>query len=170
VDVAKVQLADERVDPSTWHNYAIRRASEEGHVEVVKLLLADGRADPSDSYNYAIIMASHNGHAEVVKALLADGRADPSASDNYAIIMASHNGHAEVVKALLADGRADPVASEASTKYFVSWNREKPKSNGLAKRALLGLTHLSEDCIEEVLQFLRPTRASLDLRVKRGVN
>ena len=62
-------LEDGRVDPSADDNYAIKGASQNGHVEVVKLLLEDGRADPSANDNYAIRKASKNGHAEVEELL-----------------------------------------------------------------------------------------------------
>lgn len=44
VEVVRLLLQDERVDPSAADNYAIRWASENGHTEVARLLLHDGRA------------------------------------------------------------------------------------------------------------------------------
>lgn len=41
--VAKLLLADIRVDPSALRNYAIRIASERGHLELVKMLMSDPR-------------------------------------------------------------------------------------------------------------------------------
>jgi hypothetical protein len=38
VEVVKLLLADLRLDPTAYHNHAIRRASVQGHNEVVKLL------------------------------------------------------------------------------------------------------------------------------------
>ncbi len=127
----KVLLADQRVEqsfaraptgPSRDNNYAIRLASENGHLDVVKLLLEDKRretkvspayayaVDPSDRGNGAIQRASENGHLDVVKLLLADKRVDPADRNNYAIMLASWNNHPEVVKLLLADKRVDPSA------------------------------------------------------------
>ena len=63
------RLQDERVDPSDFNNYAIKQASEKGHLEVVQLLLQDERVDPSVDDNWAIRWASKNGHSEVVEAL-----------------------------------------------------------------------------------------------------
>jgi hypothetical protein len=42
------------VDPSANENYAIRRASKNGHIEVVRLLLSDECVDPSDDTNVLI--------------------------------------------------------------------------------------------------------------------
>ena len=65
-------LRDSRatVDPSANDNYAIRLASQNGHVETVKLLLEDNRVDPSANNNYSIKEASRNGHMEIVKLLI----------------------------------------------------------------------------------------------------
>jgi ankyrin repeat protein len=68
--VVKVLLEDERVDPATGNNFAIKMASEYGHLEVVKLLLEDRRADPAAESNDAVGSASREGHLEVVKLLL----------------------------------------------------------------------------------------------------
>ncbi len=104
-----VKIALEKgADPSQEYNYAIRLASNNGHIEVVKLLLQDERVDPSDFNNYAIKKASENGHTEVVRLLLSDLRVDPSDHRNDAIRYASENGHTEVVKLLLSDSRVDP--------------------------------------------------------------
>jgi hypothetical protein len=59
----KLLLNDHRVDPSAYNNDAIRRASENGHVEVVKPLVSDPRVDPSADDNDAIQLASDNGHS-----------------------------------------------------------------------------------------------------------
>jgi ankyrin repeat protein len=121
--VSLVRLAlENRVDPSTNDNYAIRRASANGHVEVVRLLLSDDRVDPSATDNYAIRRASANGHVEVVRLLLSDGRVDPSARNNYAIQFSSSNGHVEVVRLLLSDDRVDPSAGNNYAIQFASAN------------------------------------------------
>jgi len=65
------------VDPSANYNYAIRKASENGHLDIVNMLLAEQRVDPSAYDNYAICAASHHGHLLVVRVLLADSRVDP---------------------------------------------------------------------------------------------
>jgi hypothetical protein len=74
VDIIKLLLADQSIDPSVDNNYAIRWASRFGYIEVVKLLLADYRVDPSVENNYAIRRAWRFGHTEVVNLLLDDSR------------------------------------------------------------------------------------------------
>ena len=110
VDKVKILLKDSKVDPSDDNNYAIRLASQGGHLEVVKVLLKDERVDPSALDNVAIPFASHGGHLEVVKLILKDSRVDPSDDDNYAIRWASLGGYPGVVKELLKDSRVDPSA------------------------------------------------------------
>jgi ankyrin repeat protein len=107
-------LDDKRVDPSACNNFAIRRASVNGHIAVVQLLLNDKRVDPSAYSNFAIQLASANGHTAVVQLLLNDKRVDPSACDNYAIRWASANGHIAVIQLLLKDSRVDPTACDNS--------------------------------------------------------
>ena len=122
------------VDPSADGNYAIRLASQFGHVAVVASLLAarddSGRlcVDPSANDNEAIRLASRNGHEAVVASLLAarddSGRlcVDPSACDNEAIRLASQNGHVAVVGRLLTDPRVDPSALDNAAIQAASLN------------------------------------------------
>jgi hypothetical protein len=118
VELLKVLLMNERLDPSHNDQEPFRNASKEGHVEVVKLLLADKRVDPSADSNYAIRYASEKGHSEVVKLLLADKRVDPSDGDNYAIRYACECGFPAVVELLLKDPRVDPsVDDHVALKY-----------------------------------------------------
>jgi ankyrin repeat protein len=112
VEVVKLLLADERVDPAARNDWAIRHASRNGHSGIVKLLLADERVDPAADANYAIQIACKNGHVVVVDLLLADQRVDPAANIDYPIRCGSQNGHLEVVKKLLADKRVDPAARD----------------------------------------------------------
>jgi len=97
-------------DPSANSQFAIRAASEHGHVAVVNLLLRDVRVDPSAVRQYAMGLASRNGHVEVLDRLLCDARVDPGANDQWAIRWASREGHADVVKRLLRDARVNPSA------------------------------------------------------------
>ena len=56
------------------NNYAIRWASNNGHLEVVRLLLNDSRVNPSANNNEAIQRASKRGHFEIVELLRSDYR------------------------------------------------------------------------------------------------
>lgn len=64
-------------------NYAIKKASQKGHLEVVKLLLDSEKVDSSAENNYAIKQALKNGHVKVVRLLLADERIDLNDLINY---------------------------------------------------------------------------------------
>jgi ankyrin repeat protein len=108
VEVVRLLLSENRVDPSYDDDDAIQSASDNGHIEVVRLLLSDNRVDPSTYNNFAIQSASSNGHVEVVRLLLSDNRVDLSDQGNSAIRLASSNGHVEVVRLLLSDNRVDP--------------------------------------------------------------
>jgi len=60
------------VDIIADDNYAVRWASEYGHLDVVKYLVEHG-ADITADNNYAVRWASLNGHLEVVKYLVEHG-------------------------------------------------------------------------------------------------
>ena len=100
VELVNMLIENTEIDISATNNYAIRIASQNGHVAVVNRLLQDvtGRVDPSALNNYAIRYASENGHNAVVDRLLQDGRVDRSADRNYVFRLASENGHVDVVE------------------------------------------------------------------------
>jgi hypothetical protein len=106
-NVSIVQILLSIVDPREWNNYAIRKASENGHINMVVLLLKDPRIDPSDFDNYALRLASENGHFEVVKLLLDDPRVIESMDDLHRfrrsifIEKTYENGHDMIVNRLL---------------------------------------------------------------------
>ena len=132
-----------RVDPTAEDNYAVRKASQNGHSAVVEALLAwegDGdleglKVDPTVKDNEAVLFASEYGRLEVVNALLAwkgDGdpeglKVDPTDGRNYAVREASRNGYSDVVEALLAwkgpdDKRVDPTYNYNAAVLFASRN------------------------------------------------
>jgi hypothetical protein len=97
--VSQVQEAKAMgIDLHLYDEYALRWASENGHLEVVKLLLENG-ANLHIEHDCVLRWASWNGHLEVVKLLLENG-ADLHADDDYALRSASVNGHLEVVELL----------------------------------------------------------------------
>jgi hypothetical protein len=52
--VAFILLGDSRVNPGIQNNYAIRLASQNGHLQIVERLLEDTRVNSGDSNNDAI--------------------------------------------------------------------------------------------------------------------
>ena len=70
-ELKKANLKDFK-DVTADDNYAIRWASENGHLEVVKYLVQNG-ADVAADDNYAIRWAAKKGHLEVVKYLVQNG-------------------------------------------------------------------------------------------------
>jgi hypothetical protein len=86
----KLLLQDKRVNPSDRENYAVRAASENGHVDVVKLLLQDKRVNPAAWENYAACNASEYGHCDVLELLLADPRVDGAKAIPFARFRAVH--------------------------------------------------------------------------------
>lgn len=108
LEILKILLENNNIDPSSNHNEAIIEASSNGYSEIVKLLLQDPRVDPSDRNNQAIRNSSIAGHVEIVKLLLKDPRVDPSDNENEAIRNCSASGNILIVKLLLEDPRVDP--------------------------------------------------------------
>lgn len=77
MEVVRLLLQDERVDPSFDNNIAFTTACSYGNLDIVRLLLQHVRLDPSDS-NRALVLASAYGHVEVVRLLLQHERVDSS--------------------------------------------------------------------------------------------
>jgi hypothetical protein len=126
-DVMAVDLLVQEllIDPSVDYNWAIRRASNNGHLAIVNRLLQeplDPRVDPSAWHNHAFRMASYNGHLAIVNRLLQDVRVNPSDVGNEAIRDASENGHLAVVDRLLQDPRVNPSANNNSAFIQASAN------------------------------------------------
>lgn len=64
MEVIKILLNDERVDPSAQDNEAIREACEIGYVQVVQLLLKDERVDADsikeNKFVFAVLLDEDN--------------------------------------------------------------------------------------------------------------
>ena len=103
--IVKMLLVDQKIDPSTNDNHAIRFSAVNGRTDVVRLLIEDPRVNPSANSNEAIRRATRNGHTETVKVLLADPRVDPSADNNEAIRYVAGKGYTKIVAMLLQDKR-----------------------------------------------------------------
>ncbi len=87
---------------NTNNDYALRLASQGGHLDIVKYLINAG-ADIHGNDDFALRWASNNGHLEVVKYLVElkpDG-AKIHAFDDYALRYSSRNGHLDIVKYLV---------------------------------------------------------------------
>jgi len=117
VEVVRLLLKDNRVDPSANDNGAIIWASTRGHYKVVEMLINDKRVDPSARDNEAFKCASR--HVKVMELFLRDKHMNLSAQDiMYVFKVASKGGHVEVVKLLLKDERVDPSAQD---NYAIRW-------------------------------------------------
>jgi hypothetical protein len=101
IEIVKLLLNDNRVDPAVMDSEALYRASVRGHLDIVQLLLEDGRVDPAAMDSEALMGASRMGHLEIVLCLLNNGRVNPAANNNQAIKRAYLYNHAEVFKILL---------------------------------------------------------------------
>jgi hypothetical protein len=155
--VVKLLLNDERVNPSGYNNYAIRYASENGHVDVVKLLLNDKRVDPGAQQQYALVSAARKGHMKVVKALLDDRRVAPEATSKhgaYSIAFVSTEQCPEGIKFLrLKDSRfkvditneeAPCLLTGAETKNLMeAWKHDNVGEIGDVDLKQLELCHLN---------------------------
>ena len=151
VDVIRVLLADDRMDPTNLLEIAALNGNLEifklllahprvlahppncakgiflsavstGNTEIVKLLLAHPRADPSDQDNQAIIDAASLGNLEIFKLLLQDPRVNPADKKSQAIILAAKNGHLEIVKLLLANTIGNPADQNNQAIRFATFN------------------------------------------------
>ena len=106
IEVLKILLDSKKVDLDYDNDYAIKKASSNGHTEIVRILLEHSdKINPATNANYSIRKASSNGHTEIVKMLLQCDNVDPADSDNGkyldSLSAASIGGHIEIVKMLL---------------------------------------------------------------------
>ncbi|KAJ3125533.1 hypothetical protein HK100_010747 [Physocladia obscura] len=112
MEIVLLLLADPRVDPTIWNNFALVCAAEFGHADIVSLLLQDPRVDPSARKNESLYYACKNGHISIVKLLLANPQSDPDAENNLAIKTAVFNNRKKIVELLIADPRVDASDSD----------------------------------------------------------
>ncbi|KAJ3272562.1 hypothetical protein HDV01_005405 [Terramyces sp. JEL0728] len=86
VDIVKLLLEDERVDPN-WNNMtALTYACECGFVDIVELLLDDHRVAPSACDNKAIKLAKRNNHYDIVGMIEKDPRYVTEVDSKYSRI------------------------------------------------------------------------------------
>jgi len=100
VNVVKLLLADDRVDPTIRANYAICEAARMGYIEIVKLLLNDERVDHTGNNSYsAICWAADKNHVDVVKLLLKVEPFTPNANTCKGLLrIASRADNMEIIK------------------------------------------------------------------------
>lgn len=108
IEIVKLLLEDERVDPSYDDDFLIKTASDLGLDDVVILFLKDNRINPAAGKNYPLRVAIQKNHIEIVKLLLNDKRVSPIILGNNAISVACNCKRTEIVKILLEDKRVDP--------------------------------------------------------------
>ncbi len=72
LEVVKLLLSDDRVDPTVNKNMPIFLACLKGHLEVVVLLMLDDRVDPSDNKCSALDTAMTNKHLKIIECILQD--------------------------------------------------------------------------------------------------
>jgi hypothetical protein len=129
LEVVKVLMADDRIDPSDSNsNRVIIYAAMAGHVDVVRQLLTDPRVDPGAQRNGTLrgaIKFANRLHFygpkqhrpsswELIELLLGHARVDPSADDQYPIRKIKDIYCARL---LLRDPRVDPSARECEALF-----------------------------------------------------
>jgi len=120
IDIVKLLLADNRIDPNEYPEdcggsdeyeiYAepIRLACWVGNIDIVKLLLEDSRVDLSSRHD-TLEISCRKGYIDIVRLILADSRIDPSLHNNFALKLAKKENHTEIVNLLLSDPRVKAV-------------------------------------------------------------
>ncbi|CAH6420926.1 Hypothetical protein POVR2_LOCUS293 [uncultured virus] len=104
VEVVRMLLSYDRVDPSEGKNVAIRTAVKWGYNDMIELLLANNRVRTSLANEGAglILIAIERQHVETTMLLLTSL---PNASIRGLVITAVRMGNYDIVKLLLQDGR-----------------------------------------------------------------
>ncbi|TPX58239.1 hypothetical protein PhCBS80983_g03280 [Powellomyces hirtus] len=111
--VVEVLLKDDRMDPSSDSNEALRKASANGHAAVVSQLLRHPKVDPSP---YAFYESIERGHVAVMDVLLRDGRYDAAwrvSGRCLALWMADDHQQLGVVDRLMQDPRVDSTGGDS---------------------------------------------------------
>lgn len=101
VELVKIALTDEQIDPARYRNFPIQIAAKAGKIEIIKYLMTDVRVNPGDDNNYALEYAINSNKLEAVKLLLTDVRVTASLNDNKALMKAFKINNTEMVKALI---------------------------------------------------------------------
>jgi ankyrin repeat protein len=116
------------------NDYAVRRASEYGHIQVVKYLISVG-ADIHENNDIAVQWTSSYGHLEIVKYLVSVG-ANIRCKKDISVQWASSNGHLEVVEYLISLGADISKITENHKKYFLFCQKMAEKRRHRAAKTI----------------------------------
>jgi ankyrin repeat protein len=86
-------------DSKSIFDFAMRYASEGGHMEIVKLMIEKG----ATYFDWAMYNAARGGHMEIVKLVIEKGATE----FNLAIRFAAEGGNMEIVKLMIEKGGTD---------------------------------------------------------------
>lgn len=112
VDVVRELLADERVDPTAFDNFALKVAASCGLAEIVALLLTDEQLKSSFDPVAAISSACAGGHLRVVESLLSFFPEDTDLLFE-ALVAAAAAGHVSIIDSLLTHRFGDSLPASA---------------------------------------------------------
>ena len=112
MEVVRLLLRDERIDPTGQNCEVVRRAPRLGYEEIVDLLLKDDRVFNSGGRQAAFHGAVNFGNIARVKALLTLDSVDPAEDDNRATQSAAERNDTCMLRLVLQDPRVDPSAKD----------------------------------------------------------
>ena len=121
LDLAKILIVNDKVEPSSNNNKALLSAIENHHIEIVDLLFNDPRVklEPSEAGNIIAGVIERIKAADILSLILKCDKFDITYGENNAIRRVSHNGFLDMVKLLLNDSRVDP---SAMSNYALRWS------------------------------------------------
>lgn len=108
MQVFKLLLENENVDPALLNNLLIYEASNKNDIETVTQLLKDPRVQPTDEH-CALKAAYSKNHVDIFNLLLIDSRTNVAFEDNWLICEASKKNDIELVKKLLNAPSVNPT-------------------------------------------------------------
>lgn len=108
IEIVKMILNSNHLDPSFDDNFLIKEASKGGYAEIVGILLSDSRVDPTVENNLPIRVAVENSRLETVKLLLNDERVNAGADNNFSINIAIRYNFTKITLLLLSNPNVDP--------------------------------------------------------------
>lgn len=107
VKIARLLLADSRIDPGYNNSECLEVVCEENSACVL-YLLEDSRVDPTANDYQALITALQEGKDCVASYLLDDARVDPACRDNLPLLLTVSHNKSYLVSQLLRSELVDP--------------------------------------------------------------